>query len=52
MSLTVLAIGETTGLQIGDFDVGQAIPTDDMRLLVGLKDTTPQHAAGYLASPY
>ena len=52
ISFTVLAIGVTTGLHTTDLLPGDDIPILDILLLVGLKATTPQHAAGYLASPY
>jgi hypothetical protein len=45
-SWTLRAIGVITGLQIGEFIVGEDIPIEEIRLQVGLNATTPQHAAG------
>jgi len=51
ISFEDLAIGDITGLQMSVLMLGFAIPIEETLLEVGLKATTPQQVAGYLAQP-
>ena len=52
MSLTDLDMGEMTGLTNGEDRVADGMPRFEILADVGLKHASPQHEAGYLASPY
>ena len=52
MSLTDLDMGEMTGLTNGEALAANGIPRFEILVEVGLKQASPQHDAGYLASPY
>ena len=52
MSLTDLDMGEMTCFTNGEDRVVEGMPRFETLVEVGLKHASPQHDAGYFASPY